>query len=131
MPRRGPHQQKIIPALERADAAVKGSGNDREHGLRIEESYVRVKGQGRYLYRAVDATGATIDVFLSATRDAAAAQRFLTQALSETHPLHPASRQHRQARRLAAGLRKARSSKRTGGGSSAPDAAAPQEPAGP
>ena len=33
-----------------------------------------------YLYRAVDSTGATIDFLLSAKRDAAAAERFLTKA---------------------------------------------------
>ena len=117
--------------MAQAGAGVKGGENDREHELRIEETYVRVKGEDRYLYRAVDATGATIDVFLSATRDAAAAQRFLSQALSENHPSHPASRQGRQARRLAAGPRKARSPKRIEAGPSAPGVAAPQEPAGP
>jgi transposase-like protein len=40
-----------------------------------------------YLYRAVDSSGATIDFLLSAKRDAATAQRFLTKALGgENHP---------------------------------------------
>jgi IS6 family transposase len=40
-----------------------------------------------YLYRAADSDGATIDFFLSAKRDAAAAERFLTKALGgENHP---------------------------------------------
>jgi transposase, IS6 family len=40
-----------------------------------------------YLYRAEDSSGATIDFLLSAKRDAATAQRFLTNALSgENHP---------------------------------------------
>ena len=131
MPRREPHQQKSVPAVEQAGARGKDGGNEREHGLSIEETYVRVKGQDRYLYRAVDATGATVDFFLSATREAAAAQRFLSQALTENHPSHPASRQGRQARRSAAGQRKARSPQRIEAGPSAPDTAAPQEPAGP
>src|SRR5258705_12998139 len=46
-----------------------------------------VKGKWVYLYRAVDSSGATIDFLLSAKRDAATAQRFLTKALSgENHP---------------------------------------------
>jgi transposase-like protein len=46
-----------------------------------------VKGKWVYLYRAVDSTGATIDFLLSAKRDAAAAERFLTKALGgENHP---------------------------------------------
>jgi IS6 family transposase len=48
---------------------------------------VRVKGKWVYLYRAVDSSGATIDFLLSAKRDAAAAERFLTKALrGENHP---------------------------------------------
>jgi transposase-like protein len=40
-----------------------------------------------YLYRAVDSSGATIDFPLSAKRDAAAAERFLTKSLGgENHP---------------------------------------------
>ena len=40
-----------------------------------------------YLYRAVDSSGVTIDFLLSAKRDAATAQRFLTKALGdENHP---------------------------------------------
>jgi IS6 family transposase len=49
---------------------------------RVDETYVRVKGKWVYLYRAVDSSGATIDFLLSAKRDAATAQRFLTKALS-------------------------------------------------
>ena len=43
----------------------------------MDETYIRVKGKWRYLYRAVDSSGATIDFFLSARQDAAAAERFL------------------------------------------------------
>jgi transposase, IS6 family len=38
---------------------------------RVDETYVRVKGKWRYLYRAVDASGATIDFLLSAKQGAA------------------------------------------------------------
>jgi DDE domain len=47
----------------------------------VDETYIRVKGKWVYLYRAVDSSGATIDFLLSAKRDAAAAERFLTKAL--------------------------------------------------
>jgi len=36
---------------------------------RMDETYVRVKGKWRYLYRAVDSTGATLDFLLSAKQD--------------------------------------------------------------
>ena len=53
-------------------------------------TYVRVKGKWRYLYRAVDSTGATLDFLLSAKQDAAAAKRFLAKALGGAN--HPAPR---------------------------------------
>ena len=48
---------------------------------RVDETYVKVKGQWVYLYRAVDKHGATIDFYLSPTRNAKAAKRFLGKAL--------------------------------------------------
>ena len=47
----------------------------------VDETYVRVGGGWRYLYRAVDGAGQTIDFLLSAARDAAAARRFFVRAL--------------------------------------------------
>src|SRR5260370_32420283 len=49
---------------------------------RVDETYIKVKGKDRYLYRAVDSTGQTIDFLLTAKRDAAAAKRFLRKALA-------------------------------------------------
>ena len=54
---------------------------------RVDGTYIRVKGEWRYLYRAVDSTGATLDFLLSAKQDAAAAKRFLAKALGRaSHP---------------------------------------------
>src|SRR3546814_2989691 len=44
-------------------------------------SYVKVRGKWTYLYRAVDKRGDTIDFYLSPTRSAKAAKRFLGKAL--------------------------------------------------
>src|SRR5258708_6109681 len=44
--------------------------------------YIKVKGEDKYLYRAVDSVGQTIDFLLTARRDAAAAKRFLRKALA-------------------------------------------------
>jgi transposase-like protein len=49
---------------------------------RIDETYIKVKGEDKYLYRAVDSMGHTIDFLLTAKRDAAAAKRFLRKALA-------------------------------------------------
>jgi putative transposase len=48
---------------------------------RMDETYIRVKGEWRYLYRAVDKTGQTIDFLLTEHRDTEAAWRFLRQAI--------------------------------------------------
>ena len=47
----------------------------------VDETYVKVAGRWRYLYRAVDQYGQVIDVLLSEQRDTAAARRFFTCAL--------------------------------------------------
>jgi len=49
---------------------------------RLDETYIKVKGEERFLYRAVDSTGQTIDFLLTAQRDAAAAKRFFRRALA-------------------------------------------------
>src|SRR3974377_1411680 len=56
---------------------------------RMDETYIRVKGKWRYLYRAVDSTGATLDFLLSAKQDAAAATRFLPKALGGANHTAP------------------------------------------
>ena len=46
----------------------------------IDETSIKVKGKDRYLYRAVDSTGQTIDFLLTSKRDAASAKRFFRKA---------------------------------------------------
>jgi putative transposase len=48
---------------------------------RLDETYIRVKGEWRYLYRAVDKHGQTIDFLLTEHRDKEAALRFLKKAI--------------------------------------------------
>src|SRR6266436_3263986 len=48
---------------------------------RLDETYIKVKGQWRYLYRAVDKHGQTTDFLLTEQRDEAAALRFLKKAI--------------------------------------------------
>src|SRR5215218_342702 len=55
----------------------------------VDETYVRVDGGWRYLYRAVDGSGRTIDFLLSATRDKKAAKRFFRRALARENVRHP------------------------------------------
>ena len=48
---------------------------------RVDETYVLVAGQWKYLYRAVDKLGQTVDFLLTAHRDGAAARRFFERAI--------------------------------------------------
>jgi len=48
---------------------------------RLDETYIKVKGEWRYLYRAVDQYGQAIDFLLTEHRDPEAALRFLQKAL--------------------------------------------------
>ena len=56
---------------------------------RVDETYVKVKCQWMYLYRAVDSKGNTIDFHLSKTRDHRAANRFFKKALRSFHVSKP------------------------------------------
>ena len=69
---------KYVPLLDKQFRACKrlvGSS------WRMDETYVRVKGAWKYLYRAVDKAGATVDFLLTARRDRKAALRFLCKAI--------------------------------------------------
>jgi transposase-like protein len=48
---------------------------------RMDETYIKIKGEWRYLYRAVDKQGQTIDFLLTEQRDQEAALRFLKKAI--------------------------------------------------
>ena len=47
---------------------------------RVDETYIKVRGQWVYLYRAIDKEGRTTDFLLSKRRDVAAAKRFFSRA---------------------------------------------------
>ncbi len=53
-------------------------------GWRMDETHIKVKGQWKYLYRAVDKAGKTVDFLLTAKRDKAGAMRFFEKAIQAT-----------------------------------------------
>jgi transposase, IS6 family len=55
----------------------------------VDETYIKIKKQWHYLYRAVDSQGQTLDFMLSPTRDTDAAERFFRQVLQASHTLIP------------------------------------------
>jgi transposase-like protein len=50
----------------------------------VDETYVKVAGRWRYVYRAVDQFGQVVDVFVSPSRDVRAARRFFEHAIGTT-----------------------------------------------
>ncbi len=56
---------------------------------RVDETYIKVKGKWKYLYRAVDSDRNTLDFLLTVKRDAQAAKRFFRKALKASHNQEP------------------------------------------
>jgi putative transposase len=73
--------QKFTPQLEAAFR--KGKKRPVGKSWRMDETYIKIKGQWKYLYRAVDRDGQTIDFLLTAHRDKKAALRFLKKAMRQ------------------------------------------------
>ena len=72
---------KFGPKIE---AIVKKKRKRTGKKWRMDETYVKVKGKWKYLYRAVDENGDTLDFLLTAKRDAKAAIRFLKKAVKSS-----------------------------------------------
>ena len=72
---------RFTPLLAEAARPCRHALGDR---WRVDETYVKVAGKWRYVYRAIDQFGQLIDVFVSARRDADAADRFFQQAIGST-----------------------------------------------
>jgi putative transposase len=72
--------QKFTPKLEAAFC----KGNKRPVGTswRMDETYIKIKGKWKYLYRAVDKTGQTVDFLLTSHRDKQAALEALQEEAS-------------------------------------------------
>ena len=73
--------QRFTPLLADAARPCRHAIGDR---WRVDETYVKVAGRWRYVYRAIDQVGQVIDVFVSPYRDAAAARRFFERAIGAT-----------------------------------------------
>jgi transposase-like protein len=69
---------KLVPLFEKAFRKHKRPVG---RSWRMDETYVKVGGQWKYLYRAVDKAGNTVDFLLRAHRDKAAARRYFEKAI--------------------------------------------------
>jgi transposase-like protein len=73
--------QQFTPLLAEAARPCRHRVGDR---WSVDETYVKVAGRWRYVYRAIDQFGQVIDVFVSPRRDGASARRFLEKAMGTT-----------------------------------------------
>jgi transposase-like protein len=71
--------QRFAPLLADAARFARHLPGDRWF---VDETYIKVNGVWRYVYRAVDQYGQVIDVLVSARRDADAARRFFQRAIA-------------------------------------------------
>jgi transposase, IS6 family len=78
--------QLYAPELDKRCRPSLRATND---SYRVDETYLKIKKQWHYLYRAVDSTGATLDFMLSATPDADAAEQFFRKVLDAAHTALP------------------------------------------
>jgi transposase-like protein len=73
--------QRFTPLLADAARPCRHLVGDR---WQVDETYVKVGGEWRYVYRAIDQFGQVVDVFVSPRRDAAAARQFIERAIGTT-----------------------------------------------
>jgi transposase-like protein len=73
--------QRFTPLLADAAGPCRHAVGDR---WQVDETYVKVTGRWRYVYRAIDQFGQIIDVFVAPWRDAKAARRFFERAIGTT-----------------------------------------------
>jgi transposase-like protein len=80
--------QRYAPEIEKRVRLYQGS---RSGSWRADETYVRVGGRWKYLFRAVDKHGQLIDFMLTERRNTQAAYRFLRKALKTMNDYPPSS----------------------------------------
>ena len=73
--------QRFTPLLAEAARPCRHLVGDR---WQVDETYMKVAGQWRYIYRAIDQLGQVVDVLVCRRRDANAARRFFEQAIGAT-----------------------------------------------
>jgi putative transposase len=77
-------QRWVVYYAPRIEKAFRKNRKRIGNRWRLDETYLKIKGDWKYLYRAVDKQGNTIDFLLTAQRDTKAARRFLNKAIDSS-----------------------------------------------
>src|SRR5947207_5867265 len=78
--------QRYAPELDKRCRPHLKACND---SWKVDETYIKVRKNWMYLYRAVDSEGNTLEFLLSPTRDAEAAETFFSKTLAASHTTTP------------------------------------------
>ena len=94
--------QRYVPEFVRRRSRF---GRPVSRSWRVDETYIKIRGEWRYLFRAVDRAGKTVDFHLSVKRDVAAAKAFFakavkSQGMPQTVTLDGYAASHRAVREL-------------------------------
>lgn len=77
---------ELAPEIDKRSRSYLNPTNDL---WKVDETYIKVKGKWKYLDRAVDSEGNTLEFMLSARRDKKAAMRFFKKAIKAQHNRQP------------------------------------------
>jgi transposase-like protein len=78
--------QQYAPEINKRARPFLKKSND---SYRVDETYVKMKGKWKYIYRAVDSAGNVLDFLLTAKLDKKAAKRFFKKMLRNQHAAKP------------------------------------------
>ena len=78
--------QQYAPEIDKRTRPFLKKSND---SYRVDETYVKIKGKWKYLYRAVDSAGNVLDFLLTEKRDKKAVKRFFRKMLGNEHTAEP------------------------------------------
>ena len=76
--------QQHAPEIDKRTRPYLKQSND---SYRVDETYIKIKSKWKYLYRAVDSAGDTLEFLLTSKRDKKAAKRFFKKMLGNNHAI--------------------------------------------
>jgi transposase, IS6 family len=82
-------REAATPSSTGLDKRIRPHLNPTNDSWKLDETHIKVKKVWKYLYRAIDSQGNTLDFMLSAKRDAKAAKQFFKKVLKSSWTVMP------------------------------------------